>query len=701
MLLIAAFFPIVNSTMITDKGEQQLIDVDTSNLVRSNNDVDIRDEEEPCYECEHPSMFTIIDHKQADLFPVTEIFPIDDPKQPSPKPAIIDDLPSEFNWRYHNGGDYTTIPRDQMPCGSCWLFGAMSTLEAIIEVREDCPELNPDLSEQYVMSCLPASPGMYGRACRGGSPQNVFRYILDNGTRGNDVNGIIPEACFGYMGIDMQGLDYTHSGFDKVECDEKCSDWEDYIIPITDYGYWYPNGSEEDLLAIKSQIYETGPVTTCYFSNANFSRWVSSHHDEDDYFPYEYATGSNHCISICGWKDDPSIEKGGYWIIKNSWGPYTGYDGGYFNIEYGSLNMNSYIVWVDYDPVLYDWPPQADIGGPYDGIVGETITFDAGNCVDPEDEIVSYEWDFGDGSTGSGVTTTHSYDDSGLYTVTLTIMNDKGDVAVDTGSVTIEYWEEGDYWIYDMDEFDIYMKILDYNMVFDVDLSSDDLRLAYDSETDTSYILSFEGPLDGYLNFEIDVLKPGLRLAKNGLISGTMTLQKGTLALEEVEYTISGSINVKWGNLPLPIPLPMSITLSSDFYSPFKFYDFPLEEGKMWTSQSNYVETSVSTESSGFNILRLVNTIGTPIMGFPVIPEESILQITLRSDRYSCEGSETINVPAGTYEAQQIDFANLVDYYFSEDVNNVVKMTANTGAQSSPLWDLQFNINAELVETNQ
>jgi PKD repeat protein len=363
--------------------------------------------------------------------------------------------------------------------------------------------------------------------------------------------------------------------------------------------------------------------------------------------------------------------------------------------------MDSYITTVEYDPALYDWPPQADIGGPYAGEVGETITFDAENCIDPEDDIVSYEWDFGDGSTDTGLTATHSYEDSGIYTVTLTIMNDKGDIAVDDGSVTIDLWNEGDYWLYDMDEFDIYMEILDYNMIFDVDTSVTDLRLEYESETDTDYILSYNGILDGDINLELSGLKPGLRFARNGQISGTMTIKKGTLDLDEVEYTISGSVNVKWGNLPIPIPLPMSITLSSKFYTPFKFYDFPLEDGKKWTSQSNHIETTISTESSGFNILRLVNTIGTPIMGVPVIPEHSTLRITLRSDRYTCEGSETITVPAGSYEAQKIDFANLVEYYFSEDVNNVVKMSADTGDQSNPLWNLRFNVNGELVETNQ
>ena len=362
----------------------------------------MRSEGEPCYQCDEQNIFGIVTPNEYQYPVMTETTFIDDPTRLSPKPSIRTDLPSEFNWREYLGGDYTTPPRDQAWCGSCWLFGAISTLESIIEIREGCPELNPDLSEQYVLSCLPSSAAMFGRGCRGGTPYRAFQYIQDNGTKGNNINGIIPEWCFKYRGIDLYGLDFTHSGFDPVECEEKCQDWETYVIPISDYGYWHPHGTTEDILAIKSQVYESGPVTTCYFVNANFSRWIQTHHNATDYFHYEEVTGTNHCVEIVGWKDDATIPQGGYWIIKNSWGPYPGYDDGFFNIEYGSLNIDGdSIHWVEYDPALYNWPPQANAGGPYSGSIGEVISFDAGESFDPENEIISYHWDFGDGSNSN------------------------------------------------------------------------------------------------------------------------------------------------------------------------------------------------------------------------------------------------------------------------------------------------------------
>ncbi len=49
-----------------------------------------------------------------------------------------------------------------------------------------------------------------------------------------------------------------------------------------------------------------------------------------------------------------------------------------------------------------------------------SVAFDASVSRDPDGSIVSYAWDFGDGSTGSGETATHTFD-PGVYRVTLTV----------------------------------------------------------------------------------------------------------------------------------------------------------------------------------------------------------------------------------------------------------------------------------------
>jgi PKD repeat protein len=51
--------------------------------------------------------------------------------------------------------------------------------------------------------------------------------------------------------------------------------------------------------------------------------------------------------------------------------------------------------------------------------------------------LVSYDWDFGIGRTGSGVTTTQSYRDPGTYTVTLTVTDDAGETATVSQTITV------------------------------------------------------------------------------------------------------------------------------------------------------------------------------------------------------------------------------------------------------------------------
>lgn len=59
-------------------------------------------------------------------------------------------------------------------------------------------------------------------------------------------------------------------------------------------------------------------------------------------------------------------------------------------------------------------------------VTGEDVAFDASSSYDPDGTIVSYEWDFGDGTTGTGMVTIHSYGVEGSYTVTLQVTDNDG-----------------------------------------------------------------------------------------------------------------------------------------------------------------------------------------------------------------------------------------------------------------------------------
>ncbi|MDH5635901.1 MAG: PKD domain-containing protein [Candidatus Bathyarchaeota archaeon] len=83
-------------------------------------------------------------------------------------------------------------------------------------------------------------------------------------------------------------------------------------------------------------------------------------------------------------------------------------------------------------------PPNANFSSsPKTLPTGENVTFNATDSYDPDGQIVSYFWDFGDGNSSTGNITTHAYADNGTYAVTLTITDNDGlkDLAQDTISI--------------------------------------------------------------------------------------------------------------------------------------------------------------------------------------------------------------------------------------------------------------------------
>ena len=71
------------------------------------------------------------------------------------------------------------------------------------------------------------------------------------------------------------------------------------------------------------------------------------------------------------------------------------------------------------------------------GMAGATLyRFDASGSSDPDRETLTFAWDFGDGSQGTGMTTTHVYAAAGAYSVTLTVSDGRTQTTA-MGSVTV------------------------------------------------------------------------------------------------------------------------------------------------------------------------------------------------------------------------------------------------------------------------
>ncbi|RLF26641.1 MAG: hypothetical protein DRN01_04295 [Thermoplasmata archaeon] len=343
------------------------------------------------------------------MYPVMQFIP----KTPSwLKPEEKDEdnkncgLPPEFNWRTYGGRDWTTPAKNQGGCGSCWAFAAVGALESVINIANFDAELDMDLSEQYILSCIPKAG-----SCMGGNSYLAFYYLISSSNDGNNVNGIIPEDCFPYKAND------------DIPCSDKCSDWREKLVRLSKTGYWNLDGdSEKDREFLKSKLIDYGPLVVYMAATNDFMNWGNKYHTPNSYYPDPgYEPSINHAVLLVGYKDDPSIPHGGYWMCKNSWGTNFGYNG-FFNIEYGALHIDDYAAYIKVPSTSFN--PIAGGSGPYEGLVNEPIQF-YGYAIRGTPPY-TYHWEFGDGTNSSEQNPVHVYTKTGNYSITLTVIDKMG-----------------------------------------------------------------------------------------------------------------------------------------------------------------------------------------------------------------------------------------------------------------------------------
>lgn len=84
-------------------------------------------------------------------------------------------------------------------------------------------------------------------------------------------------------------------------------------------------------------------------------------------------------------------------------------------------------------------PPVADFGfSPSGGQTPLPVSVDASASSDPDGNINSYAWNFGDGRAGSGKTANHTYALGGSYTITLTVTDDTGTIGSISKTIQIQ-----------------------------------------------------------------------------------------------------------------------------------------------------------------------------------------------------------------------------------------------------------------------
>ena len=92
------------------------------------------------------------------------------------------------------------------------------------------------------------------------------------------------------------------------------------------------------------------------------------------------------------------------------------------------------VVFACFGLIACDTGPPGDTGGnqpptavaeasPTDTTTDAEVTFDASGSTDPDDDAgsLTYDWEFGDGASGSGKTVSHAYESAGEYTAELSV----------------------------------------------------------------------------------------------------------------------------------------------------------------------------------------------------------------------------------------------------------------------------------------
>ena len=249
------------------------------------------------------------------------------PPEP-PMDYAVEALPLAFDWRDHLGSDWTTPVKDQARCGSCWAFSAVGASEAALNIASNSPDLDLDLSEQYLVTDCALDEG----SCAGGWNGDALEFIR--------YSGIPDEACFPYLEMDCTSpyLGYCststctyNSGGEcsDYQCSDRCWDWVNRLHTIDSFTYMgnYPN-----IDTIKTALIDHGPLSVSMNMGGTFSDGIYTCSDN---------TSINHGVVIVGYDD-----AGSYWIVKNSWGDIWDGDG-FFHVAYDNCAIQKYPYYAD------------------------------------------------------------------------------------------------------------------------------------------------------------------------------------------------------------------------------------------------------------------------------------------------------------------------------------------------------------------
>ncbi len=236
-------------------------------------------------------------------------------------------------------------------------------------------------------------------------------------------------------------------------------------------------------------------------------------------------------------------------------------------------------------------------------------------------------------------------------------------------------WPIGTQWIYDVS--------FSYSSEDYTDLS---ITLHFSNlhceitDTTSYYTLSLTAPLRGTILLDTPNLPRFNINFKDTGFDAYLVLYKNNLSIKESTLFINGRITI---NL---IPLNLDIELRGNSSPPSELIRFPLYIGKIWESNSSYLDLS------GFLTLPGIASL------IPNIPEEIEFDyaINIGSTIATCSEYTNISTPAGIYPAFNITYGEGSSLFYSPVIGNIILIHIPP-AQADYI---QYSLSFQLLSTN-
>mmetsp|Transcript_4844 Transcript_4844/g.16887 ORF Transcript_4844/g.16887 Transcript_4844/m.16887 type:complete len:349 (-) Transcript_4844:73-1119(-) len=250
-------------------------------------------------------------------------------------------LPDSFSWCNKDGVNYCTMSRNQhLPqyCGSCWAHGSVSALGDRLKIARGAKGIDINLSVQHILNC-----GNVG-SCHGGSVVGPYYWIHQQSKATG--TGISYETSNPYLACSSESTEgFCGSVTDYTSCTDMniartCSTFSSMggkCMAIKEF----PNatiaeyGQISGKAAMQKEIFARGPIA-CGIDAGPTLQYESG-------IATDPGETVDHVVSVVGWGTDP--EKGGYWIVRNSWGEYWG-EMGYIRVAFGALHLEDQCAWA-------------------------------------------------------------------------------------------------------------------------------------------------------------------------------------------------------------------------------------------------------------------------------------------------------------------------------------------------------------------